>query len=334
MHIFITGASGFIGRHLVPVLLSQGHSVTALVRRSGSAPEGVREVRGDFVTGEGVEEGLKGVDAAVHTAGVLFGKTPKAYTANVSGAAMLGQAMERAGVRKLVFVSSLAASGSSVDGVKLVGDGRKLESLGVGEGLPVSGYGLSKLQAEQVLAAYGGLRDNLVVLRPPAVYGGGDKGLLPWFKSAQKGVLALYGGGEQPLSVLHVEDVVQAIGCCLKAEAKGVYHLDDGGKVTQKSFGLAMGQAMVDMGLRKSLPKTIKFPMPLVWVGAGISGLGARLGMQPGWFNPDKYRELREPGWKAKCGKIRELGFTPQVGLAEGMGKSVALYRELGCLEQ
>ncbi len=332
MHIFITGATGFIGRHTVPVLLSCGHDVTALVRGSAPLPPKVRQVRGDFVTGEGLAEGLKGVDVVIHAAGVLFGRGAEAYFANTRGAVVLGQAMERAGTGKLVFVSSLAASGACVDGIKLTADGRYLEDLGIGEGLPVSVYGRSKLQAEQVLAACGNIKENMVVVRPPAVYGGGDRGLLPWFKSAKGGVLALYGSGEQPLSTLFVEDMVQALVCCIQPEARGVYHLDDGGNTTQKGFGLAMGEAMVRMGLRKSLPKTVAFPMPLVWLGARLCGFGAKLGMQPGWFNPDKYKELREPGWKSNCGKIAELGFKPQVGLAEGMEKTLTAYKKSGLI--
>jgi nucleoside-diphosphate-sugar epimerase len=176
--VAVTGAGGFIGRHLVSALLSRDQSVRVVVRQSTRPdlfPPQVEQVhlpRIDESTDWSAA--LDGVDAVVHLAGVAhrIGAAERAarqeYAAvNVAGTAGLARAMARMGTRRLVFVSSIAVSGSFAD--QPVNEATPL--------MPDSAYGRSKLEAEAALqAALVSGPTDWVIVRPPLVYGPGNPG--------------------------------------------------------------------------------------------------------------------------------------------------------------
>jgi nucleoside-diphosphate-sugar epimerase len=169
-------------------------------------------------------------------------------------------------------------------------------------------------------------QERLVVLRPPIIYGPGDKGLLPYFKAAKFGLIAVPDGAF-PISAVHVRDAVQGVLCCLKAEAQGVYHINDGAEHSMASLGLAMSAAFG----RKAL--VLRMPRPLLAVSAAMANLAAVLGLSPSSWNMDKYRESRAEGWLCSAARIAtELGYAPSMSLREGMADAVAGYRQLGWL--
>lgn len=176
--VAVTGATGFIGRHLVAALHSRGQAVRAVVRRPPDPdlfPPEVEQVRVPRVD-ESTDwsAALDDVDAVVHLAGVAhrMGRAERAareqYTAvNVAGTAGLARAMASAGTRRLVFVSSIAVSGSFAD--RPVTEATPTA--------PDSAYGRSKLEAE--LAVQGALASgptDWVIVRPALVYGPGNPG--------------------------------------------------------------------------------------------------------------------------------------------------------------
>jgi dihydroflavonol-4-reductase len=117
MRVFITGATGFIGSHVVPALLARGHSVTALVHRRDTVPGGVDIVRGDLARPETFADRLRGHDAAIHlAASYRIGHVDRRvmYAANVTGTRVVIDAAVAAGVERVVHVSSTAALGASV----------------------------------------------------------------------------------------------------------------------------------------------------------------------------------------------------------------------------
>src|SRR4029077_5565820 len=116
--ILVTGGSGFIGSHLVDQLCSRGESVRCLLRRKDYAglPPQAEPVFGDLVSGEGLEDALKGVDTVIHLAGVTKALAAGDYYAgNAHATENLGHAVAGRGIR-LVHVSSLAAVGPNADG--------------------------------------------------------------------------------------------------------------------------------------------------------------------------------------------------------------------------
>lgn len=335
MRVLVTGGTGFVGRHLLRTLHEGGAEITCLVRaasRRDGLPPSVRFAQADLATPHSsphsrpdaaLDGALAGQDAVIHMAALLFGSGWQDYLrSNVLAADSLGQALaRREEVRRVVLVSSLAATGPCA------------VSPGVTDATPpapVSAYGWSKFMAEQTLARYVGPR--LVTLRPPIIYGSGDRGLLPCFRSAQYGLVVTPGLGRSfPVSVIHVHDVVRALVCCLAPTAHGVYHCHDGAEHTMAHFGLAMAAA------QGRTARVIHLPLPIMGAVAALSSLAGRgmvrLGMRAPSWNRDKYREARQTGWLCAGTRLcQEQGFVPAMPLAEGLREAVRGYRALGWL--
>lgn len=346
--VLLTGGTGFVGRHLLPQLLEAGADVTCLTRaasRTGHLPPGVATARADLSTGQGLEEALADKDVVIHMAALLFGLGWQDYLrANALAARSMAAATARlAGTGetekpfRFVLVSSLAATGPCA------------VAPGVNDAAPpapVSAYGWSKLLTEQILGRALGRR--LVTLRPPIIYGSGDKGLLPVFKGVRRAGLAVSPGAGRdfPVSAVHADDMAQAVLCACRPEAEGVYHLNDGAAYTMGGFCRTMGAA-VDAALgRAPRPvRILRMPLPIMACTAGLStafavtadALAARFAGRrprraPAW-NLDKYREARQPGWLCDGSRLcRELGFAPRVSLEAGMAEAVEGYRREGWL--
>ena len=346
--VLLTGGTGFVGRHLLPQLLEAGAQVTCLTRaasRTGHLPAGVETAQADLSTGQGLAEALHGKDVVIHMAALLFGLGWQDYLrANALAARSMGSAIPSLACAgnlgadfRFVLVSSLAATGPSGT------------APGVDDATPpapVSAYGWSKMLTEQVLGR--ALGQSLVTLRPPIIYGSGDKGLLPVFQGAMRAHVAVSPGAgrEFPVSAVHADDMAQAVLCACRPEASGVYHLSDGEAYTMSGFCRGMGAA-VDKALGRAPRnmRVVRMPLPVMACTAGLSTafavaadavsrrlLGRGLRRAPAW-NLDKYREARQAGWLCDNSRIcRELGFAPRVSLEAGMTDALDGYRREGWL--
>ncbi|MCR4666992.1 MAG: NAD(P)-dependent oxidoreductase [Desulfovibrio sp.] len=335
MKIVVSGGTGFVGGHLLPLLHDAGCEITCLVRSSSDTsrlPKGARVTPCDLMSGEGLSSALKGHDVFIHMAALLFGLSWDSYlTANAAAAQQLCQAMDALGKdapKKMILVSSMAATGPSRDPAP--------DDI---EPHPVSAYGWSKLLVERTFEArYSG---TLVTLRPSIIYGSGDRGLLPVFKGAKKG-FALSPGWNRNfyVSCIHGRDMARAIMAALDEKARGVYHVSDGKTYTMDSFNRAMCTAF-----GYDSPRIFHIPLPLMALSAELVTLAARLysglcsaltgnrpNRAPNW-NTDKYREAATEGFVCSAKRLREeLGFTPLLSLEEGMRETVAGYQERGWL--
>lgn len=338
--ILVSGATGFVGRHLTRALVEAGADVTCLVRSTSSTrhlPPQVRTVSACLSSGQGLDTALAGQDTVIHMAALLFGLGWQDYLhSNNQAAQCLALALQQHGgqVQRFVLVSSLAATGPCA-----TGDGVEDST----PPAPVSGYGWSKYLTEQILGAVLGSR--MVTLRPPIIYGSGDKGLLPYFQTAQKGFIVSPGIGRNfPVSAVHVHDMVQAILLCLQPQAHGVYHLNDGAQHSMVSIGLAIAAALQKQAQSQTqskpvarTPRVVPVPMWLMGAAAYVAALWARVAMRfgqraPSW-NPDKFREARQAGWLCSSTRISaELGYTPRISLEQGMVEAVIGYQQEGWL--
>ncbi|HET9510945.1 MAG TPA: NAD-dependent epimerase/dehydratase family protein, partial [Sphingomonas sp.] len=176
MRLAITGATGFVGKRLVALALAQGHSVAALTRRPRAGGDGVNWVFGSLETPNALTSLMRGADAAIHVAGVVNAADRAGFASgNIDGTQTVVAAARQMDVRRFVHVSSLAAREPDL-----------------------SNYGWSKAEAERIVVGSDAAWD---IVRPPAVYGPGDRDMLEIFRMAKRGVALLPPGGR--MSAIH-----------------------------------------------------------------------------------------------------------------------------------
>jgi nucleoside-diphosphate-sugar epimerase len=327
--VLVTGSTGFIGSRTVDALLKQGVTVRTLLRSGSRAGDngmqGVEICRCDYDDPESLGRAVLDVDIVIHLAGVTKAVDEAAFRAgNVMPAVNLLEAVKRhnPGIRRFVLVSSLAAAGPAVSAHSGV---RETETPH-----PVSAYGRSKLLGEQLcLQKAGGI--PLTIIRPPAVYGPGDRDILEMFQMMQKGFLLSAGDGRtQRFSMVHVDDLVDGMLLAARSEtAKGqTYFIASPEPYCWEDIIEAARPAI---GFRMLI--WVPIPRPLVFALGFVFGAAARLANRPALINLDKTNELVQDYWVCSSEKaFHDLGFTARIPLDKGIRETIAWYREKGWL--
>lgn len=297
----ITGATGFVGSRLAAIAREAGHPVRALTRGPRAAEPGMAWVEGALDAPDALAALADGADTVVHVAGLINAPDREAFDAvNVSGTAHMIDAARAAGVRRFIHISSLAAREPGL-----------------------SDYGASKARSEQVVAASG---LDWTILRPPAVYGPGDRETFELFRMARRGFVALPPKGR--FSVIHVDDLASLILTLVAApDSIGeTYEPDDGreGGWEHRHFARTLSRLF---GKRAA---TVAMPAPVLKGAARLDRLVRR---QRAKLTPDRARYFCHPDWVAAAHRRPpENLWTPQIRTPTGLKATAEWYLEQGWL--
>ncbi|MBK8908420.1 MAG: NAD-dependent epimerase/dehydratase family protein [Rhodospirillales bacterium] len=313
--VLVTGATGFIGRALCPALVQAGLPVV-VATRNPSITSHLTGVDVRAITGLGPRVDwravLRDVGAVVHLAArtpVLDeaedAETVAAYRRiNVDGSRKLAEDAARAGVRRFVFVSTAKVHGDHSPPGAAMSEQSPVN--------PASAYARSKADAESALAEVAAAHAmELVVVRPPLVYGPGVGGnMLALLKLAARARVLPFGAIRNARSLIYVGNLADAIRCALQAQdaAGRVYLVRDGEDLSTPALLRLVGEAM---GRRPLMPF---IPTAALKLAATMTGRGAAFAKLAGSFQIDDARIRRELGW------------TPPVPVLQGMHETAAWY--------
>lgn len=335
--VLVTGASGFVGYHLVQALRAQRDEVTCLVRRTSRVEQleglDVRFVYGDVTDSEGLEQAVAGAEVVFHAAGCTTALDRRQYFAvNAEGTRRIAQACaEQTRPPVLVVVSSLAAAGPSP-----MGRPRTEED----PPQPVSAYGRSKLAAELEARRFAD-RLPITIVRPPFVMGERDaKGVEVYRAVRRLGVHANPGLAVHRFSLIHAADLAQAL--ILAAERGQRLRPGQGTPQDHDSTGIYFAASeeqlsYLDLGrliaseVGRPRACMLRVPSPIVWLIGSCNEVIGRLRGEPLALNLDKVREALAGSWVCSTERAqRELGFRVAVPLAERIRQTARWYLQQG----
>lgn len=330
MRAFVTGATGFVGSHLVDALLAEGHTVACLVRSPAkrerlfpNAPLDV--ITGDLHDADALRRGCAGAQVVYHAAALTAAKSRAEFLeVNVNGTQRVLTAAIAEGVSRFVQVSSVAAAGPVARGSLLQEDDAPH---------PVTRYGESKLAAEQAVRA---ADLPWIIVRPPTVYGPRDPELARAFKLARFGVMPVFGDGGQELTAIHVGDLASAL---LAVAARGtthrVYFATHPEVFTTADFARRIYRAVrVARGAGLDAvrdPLVMPLPSPVTRAALTVTGATAKLLGRRTLLSSDKANEFLAQGWACSATRLRDdTGWTAATPLDEGLPATAAWYRAEG----
>ena len=323
--VLITGANGFVGARLCLVFLDNGCDVIAGVRKTANLDQlkdlPVQHRYGDVTKPETLPEMVTRVDYIVHNAGVVKVKKERTFfDVNENGTRSLMEAVAKhnPSVKKLVYISSLAAMGPSEAGQPLTEDATPR---------PLTAYARSKLQGEKVAMSYAD-RINVVAVRPPGVYGPGDREIFTFFQTVNRRVKPYLGDTSRTIQLVHVDDL-----------CRGIYLAATGDSPSGQAYFIAENRAYTMKELMALLEKAcgksgfpLIIPGPLFKLIAFISKMAFRLVGATPMLTPEKADELLG-SWEVSTEKAkRAFGFESAISFEKGAKETFEWYKQEGWL--
>jgi len=319
--VLITGASGFIGYHIIREALDNNLEVYAAIRKTSNIDHlkglDIRYTYPDFTNVEALKKELAENKYAyiIHAAGVTKARSQAEYNAiNAGYTKNLAQASIESPVslKKFVLIGSLAAVGPLNDL-----DGIITEST---TPHPVTAYGKSKLLAEEQLKAFTTL--NYTILKPTGVYGPRDRDIFIFFQQVAKGIEPYIGNIEQKFSFLYVTDLARATIKALYNGNQKTYILSDG-----KWYDRYQLAANIKIALKKKAVK-VHLPVNFVKIIAHLSEKYCALNKKASTLNVEKLNELMAVNWYCDISHAKaDLGFAPEYDLKAGVAESIKWYK-------
>lgn len=327
MRAFVTGATGFVGSHLVDLLLKKGFEVSCLIRKTSSVKwlegKNVTFIEGDLYTNEALEKAVKDTDYVFHVAGVVKAKNTEGFERgnNLATRNLIEiTARVNPGIKKFVHVSSLAVCGPNPDSEPLTEEYIPK---------PITTYGRTKREAEKEVLKF---RDKIpvVIVRPPAIYGPRDTEVFIYFKTFKSGLNSIIGFDDKYLSLIHVKDLVQGIYLAGVKETKSgdIFFITSDKEYNWDDVGKAASKVMNKKAIK------IRVPHFIVFAVGGIMEFIYKFTKSVPTLNIEKCYDITRAGWFASNKKAKEiLGFKQEYSLEEGFRDTYEWYKNEGWIK-
>lgn len=319
----VTGANGFVGSHLVDLLLSKNYSVRCIVRKTSNLKwlkdKDVEIIDCGLFNKDALKDALKSAELVYHVAGVVKAKSPEGYfkgnvdtTHNLISAALENKET----IKRFLIVSSGTAAGPSLV------DNPVNEDI---DCKPITTYGRSKLAQEELTRSYAD-RLPVTIIRAAAIYGERDTEILIFFKTYSKGLMTTIGFNRKILSLLHVTDLVngiyqasvseKAIGKTYFIGSEKFYTWEEVGDATAKAIG------------KKAFH--VKVPHFAVYGIAAVAQFFAAFSSKPATLNIEKAKDITQAAWIFDITKaVNDFGYKQNISLEEGIKRTIDWYKEM-----
>lgn len=312
--VAVTGATGFLGGRLVGALLGAGWRVRLLARKDPTSPawsgHAIEAVPGDLEDDAALVRLCTGAELVIHAAGLVKARHPQAFLS-----------VNRDGTGRLVAACAAAAPGAHII----------LVSSLAARAPHLSPYAASKRAGEAEAARGLPAGASLTVVRPPAIYGPGDRETLGVFKAARLPLAPVAGPPGGRIALIHVDDAVAALLALAEDGPRGIRHytLADG-----NPGGYAMAEIMAAAAAAQgTAPRLVRLPPAALHIAGHLAGTAARLLRRPGIFTPGKAREILHGDWSVHPTELPPATlWQPQIALDDGFAETVAWYRRMGWL--
>lgn len=304
--VALTGATGFLGRHLLDVLLTDGYKVRALTRKNQELRTNVEWIRGDLSDPAAMTALTKNTDIVVHAAGLIKAKSrTEFFRINRDGTERLLKSARDNGIKRFLFLSSIAAREPHL-----------------------SHYAASKAAAEGLLLDREWPFETLV-MRPPGIYGPGDMEILKILKATKYGFLPAPGNMKNRFSMIHAVDLARSISLLIKSKsfgAKNLIEIDDGKEngYTIPEVAICIADATGD-----KIAKCISIPRWILQSFGGINLLISKALSTTPMLTPAKANELSHADWTVSSErKISINGWKIKHDLTSGLKNTIEWYRQ------
>lgn len=324
MNVLITGATGFVGSHVVDVLLERGHDVFYIARSTSNMRwlEGkkVTRVDGSLFDVHSLKDAVTGMDALIHVAGLTAAKNEAEFRkGNLDATQNLIDAVRayNPGIKSFVHTSSLTVCGPAPSLERPTTEDQT-------DLRPLTAYGRTKKLAEDAVRQ--AMDIPWTIVRPPAVYGPRDSAILSFFQAVHKGLATLIGFGDSRVSLVHARDLARGIVMAMEQPiaVHQTYFI-----TSDQFYSWPQIVDVTKTAMGKSFVLPVRLPHRLVLGIAGTVGFFGKLSGKPPVLDYEKGLDLIQPYWICSSEKARrDLGYRQEVSLEDGIRETVQWYKE------